>query len=254
MATYFDLISSVTELLEEHGRVSYRAIQRELEIGDDVLADVKMELIEVKGIARDVGGSMIELVGATQPAPKQPTTKSVPVPMAADLPSKASPVTPTSGVPSAAPTSPPVRRSAMIWVGAAMVAVGVVMPWAKAYIRIGDLGSQVQTATGLDVNQGLLSLGVSITGAILGFLAARPTVSARFVAFVVFVTGGVVLASTMQALDGIGRSAFNVGGVNLMSIRIKEQPGIFVSMAGGGLLALGGLIAFARAGRRRTAA
>src|SRR5262249_33633925 len=50
--------------LEREGRVSYRALKRELEIDDDFLADLKEDLIEVKELAADKDGKMLVLKGA----------------------------------------------------------------------------------------------------------------------------------------------------------------------------------------------
>jgi class 3 adenylate cyclase len=56
-------MSQVLALLQREGRVSYRALKREFDLEDDVLADLKEELIAVKELAVDKDGKMLVWVG-----------------------------------------------------------------------------------------------------------------------------------------------------------------------------------------------
>jgi len=48
-----EVLTQTIAMLREHGRVSYRALQRQFGIDDDFLTDLKDELIAVQQIAID---------------------------------------------------------------------------------------------------------------------------------------------------------------------------------------------------------
>src|SRR5206468_12874911 len=62
------VLARVIELLQREGRTSYRALKRQFALDDDYLADLKVELIEVKQLAVDQDGTMRVWTGA---APSQ---------------------------------------------------------------------------------------------------------------------------------------------------------------------------------------
>src|SRR5262245_18860910 len=61
---FYDLLSQVMALLQREERVSYRALKREFDVADDVLEDLKEELITVKELAVDQDGKMLVWVGS----------------------------------------------------------------------------------------------------------------------------------------------------------------------------------------------
>ena len=79
---FYTVLARVIELLQREGRTSYRALERQFALDDDYLADLKVELIEVKQLAVDQDGTMLVWTGASQratqeapltpPAPSQP--------------------------------------------------------------------------------------------------------------------------------------------------------------------------------------
>ena len=62
---FYEVVNQVIALLQREGRVSYRALKREFEVDDDVLEDLKEELIEVKELAVDKDGKMLVWVGSS---------------------------------------------------------------------------------------------------------------------------------------------------------------------------------------------
>src|SRR5215510_2020534 len=72
-----EVLTQTIAMLREHGRVSYRALQRQFGIDDDFLTDLKDELIVVQQVAIEQDGRMLVWTGATAPAPATPLT-SVP--------------------------------------------------------------------------------------------------------------------------------------------------------------------------------
>ena len=65
------------DLLEKEGKISYRALQREFEIDDETVDDIKQELVAVKQIARDIDGEMLELIPVEQPKTTQKNLRKV---------------------------------------------------------------------------------------------------------------------------------------------------------------------------------
>ncbi|MGR8949491.1 MAG: ATP-binding protein [Gammaproteobacteria bacterium] len=58
-----DLLNAVQQVLETEGRTSYRGLKRRFSLSDDVLEDVKAELIDAKRLARDEEGRVLVWVG-----------------------------------------------------------------------------------------------------------------------------------------------------------------------------------------------
>jgi hypothetical protein len=53
--TFNEVLSQTIAMLQQHGRVSYRALKRQFAIDDAFLEDLKYELIAVGGLTRFVG-------------------------------------------------------------------------------------------------------------------------------------------------------------------------------------------------------
>src|SRR6266571_2700458 len=75
-----DVLTQTIAMLREHGRVSYRALQRQFGIDDDFLTDLKDELIAVQQVAVEQDGRMLVWTGATAspPAPAIPAPATLP--------------------------------------------------------------------------------------------------------------------------------------------------------------------------------
>ncbi len=67
--TFYEVLEQVVVLLQQHGRVSYRALKRQFNLDDDYLEDLTDELIEVKQVAVDQGGTMLVWSRKTMPNP-----------------------------------------------------------------------------------------------------------------------------------------------------------------------------------------
>ena len=72
-----EALTRATEMLRRHGRVSLRALKRQLELADDVLADLRDELVAVRDVATDDGKGVLTwkgeaAVAVREPAPARP--------------------------------------------------------------------------------------------------------------------------------------------------------------------------------------
>src|SRR4029450_7631502 len=87
--TFNEVLSQTIAMLQQHGRVSYRALKRQFAIDDDFLEDLKSELIEVQQRAVDQDGTVLVWTGETEaaaapmPAPAPSATGPPPAPGAA---------------------------------------------------------------------------------------------------------------------------------------------------------------------------
>src|SRR6266702_2858112 len=63
--TFNEVLSQTIAMLQQHGRVSYRALKRQFTIDDAFLEDLKYELIEIQQRAVDQGGTMLVWTGET---------------------------------------------------------------------------------------------------------------------------------------------------------------------------------------------
>jgi class 3 adenylate cyclase len=72
--TFNEVLTQTIAMLQEHGRVSYRALRRQFDLDDEYLKDLKDELIEVQQVAVDQDGTVLVWTGtaATPPAPATP--------------------------------------------------------------------------------------------------------------------------------------------------------------------------------------
>src|SRR5215467_5325490 len=60
---FYDILDQVVDLLRRRGRVTYRALKREFQVDDDVLEDLKAELITAQRLAVDEQGAVLVWVG-----------------------------------------------------------------------------------------------------------------------------------------------------------------------------------------------
>ena len=72
--TFNEVLSQTIAMLQQHGRVFYRALKRQFAIDDDFLEDLKSELIEVQQRAVDQGGTMRVWTGDAGAAPATSAT------------------------------------------------------------------------------------------------------------------------------------------------------------------------------------
>ena len=63
--TFNEVLSQTVAMLQQHGRVSYRALKRQFAIDDAFLEDLKYELIAVQQRAVDQDGTMLVWTGDT---------------------------------------------------------------------------------------------------------------------------------------------------------------------------------------------
>ena len=63
--TFDDVLEQALEILRRRGRVSYRALQVQFQLDDDLLALLTDEIVEVHQLARDQEGKMLIWTGGT---------------------------------------------------------------------------------------------------------------------------------------------------------------------------------------------
>jgi class 3 adenylate cyclase len=63
--TFDEVLDQVRALLQQRGRVTYRALQRRFELDEEYLADLKGELIRAEGVAVDEDGEVLVWAGDT---------------------------------------------------------------------------------------------------------------------------------------------------------------------------------------------
>jgi len=61
--TFYEVLAQVLDLLQREGRVSYRALNRQFNLDDEYLEDVRAELIQAKQLARDEDGAVLVWIG-----------------------------------------------------------------------------------------------------------------------------------------------------------------------------------------------
>src|SRR4029453_18738398 len=65
--TFTEVLYQVLAQLKREGRVSYRALKRQLAIDDEYIEDLKAELIDAKRVAVDEDGKVLVWVGKSSP-------------------------------------------------------------------------------------------------------------------------------------------------------------------------------------------
>ena len=74
---FYDVLDQVLDLLRRRGRVTYRALQREFQLDDAFLEDLKEELIYGQKLAVDEDGRVLVWVGDTEPAATPTSTPAL---------------------------------------------------------------------------------------------------------------------------------------------------------------------------------
>ena len=69
---FYDVLAQVIALLQRHGRVSYRALQRQFALDEAYIEDLKTELIEAQRLAVDENGRVLVWTGEAGTAPTSP--------------------------------------------------------------------------------------------------------------------------------------------------------------------------------------
>ena len=63
--TFEEILDQAISLLRRRGRLTYRALKRQLNLDDDYLEDVKAELIKGQRLAVDEAGEVLVWTGGT---------------------------------------------------------------------------------------------------------------------------------------------------------------------------------------------
>ena len=93
--TFEEALAHITEALQQEHRISYRALKRRFDLDDELLEDLKEELIYAKQLATDEDGRVLVWAGeapmplasveARSPAGPQVTRPTIPLPQAVSL-------------------------------------------------------------------------------------------------------------------------------------------------------------------------
>src|SRR5262252_5381557 len=102
--TFEELLDQAIDLLQRRGRVTYRTLKRQFQLDDDVLEDLKEELIYGQRLAVDEDGRVLVWMGGAH-APSE-SIASPPLPQEG---SHTTPITPAA-FPSAQPHTPDAER------------------------------------------------------------------------------------------------------------------------------------------------
>ena len=69
--TFDEVLDQVRQLLQQRGRVTYRALKRRFDLDDEYVEDLKGELIRAEGVAADEDGDVLVWIGeAGEPGAK----------------------------------------------------------------------------------------------------------------------------------------------------------------------------------------
>ena len=75
---FYAVLDQVLELLQQRGRVTYRALKRQFDLDDAVLDDLKAEIIEAHRLAVDEEGKVLVWTGDVAPIPPPATAPEPP--------------------------------------------------------------------------------------------------------------------------------------------------------------------------------
>src|SRR5215471_3533564 len=78
--TFYEVLEQVLALLQQHGRVTYRALKRQFALDDDYIEDLKAELIQARRLAIDEQGTVLVWSGGTAEVSALPTPVPQPTP------------------------------------------------------------------------------------------------------------------------------------------------------------------------------
>jgi class 3 adenylate cyclase len=77
---FYDVLERVLALLQQHKRVTYRALQRQFDLDEAYLEDLKAEIIEARQLAVDEGGRVLVWTGPADATTGLSVPVSYPVP------------------------------------------------------------------------------------------------------------------------------------------------------------------------------
>src|SRR5215510_7652631 len=77
MMDYDAVLAQVLELLQREHRIAYRVLKRRLQLDDEILEDLKDDVIYAKQLAVDEDGRVLVWTGGTSSAP--PTASPLPI-------------------------------------------------------------------------------------------------------------------------------------------------------------------------------
>ena len=77
--TFEELVDQAIAMLERRGRVTYRALKRQFQLDDDVLADLTAEIIKAQRLAVDEDGEVLVWTGTVASAGSSPAPTQEPV-------------------------------------------------------------------------------------------------------------------------------------------------------------------------------
>jgi TOMM system kinase/cyclase fusion protein len=80
--TFYEVLEQVLALLQQQGRVSYRALKRHFALDDDYIEDLKAEIIQARRLAVDEQGVVLVWSGGAAGSPDLPAPGSQPIPLA----------------------------------------------------------------------------------------------------------------------------------------------------------------------------
>src|SRR5262247_4128284 len=103
---FYTLLDHVVDLLRQRQRVTYRALQRQFDLDEETLNDLKDELLYAQQVARDEDGRVLVWTGPSEALPTPGPTVSQPVPP--PMPRDISPLAAAPGV--VAPRTPEAER------------------------------------------------------------------------------------------------------------------------------------------------
>lgn len=138
---------------------------------------------------------------------------------------------------------------AFVYVGAIAVIVGLFMPWVSESATGSMIDGTIRgAANGYQLNQGLIGAGVALVGAVLGFLGSRETIPRRTVGFLVAFAGLViVVVSGALVVDPPSGASFALPAARAnLRLVTSLEIGVWISLVGGILLLVGGMLAVRR--------
>src|SRR6266849_2217371 len=94
--TFEEIVDQALAMLQRRGRVAYRTLQRQFQLDDDALEDLKTEIIKAQRLGVDEDGAVLVWTGAGAPAPVRD----------AETPAAPRQAMPTPAGPRTAPLSP----------------------------------------------------------------------------------------------------------------------------------------------------
>ncbi len=133
----------------------------------------------------------------------------------------------------------------LVFIATILVVIGVFLPWAEGSISGPNSQSFFgnQSATGYEMNEGLISAAAAILGSILGFLGAGKVISRS-------VIGSLILITSIAIITITGNLIMNPGGGSLFDgsfhVYVSLLPGVSITLAGGVIMLLGGLALFSK--------